>query len=217
METAPNFCKNGHDKNLVGVLNNGYCRECGRISRRKQWADATPEQKNHIRAKMRERYQAGLTQTNVTTPICPSGHVKAKVGITKNGGCRACVREAEKFRRENATPEEREKRRLLDRVRYEKYYNSERRRQQLLADYDLDEATYQQMDAEQNHLCKICKQPETRTRNGKRQMLHVDHDHATGKVRALLCNACNVAIGYMHDDPQLLIAAAEYLFRFQQE
>lgn len=40
--------------------------------------------------------------------------------------------------------------------------------------------------------------------------LSVDHDHATGKVRGLLCNACNVSIGRFNL-PEHLRRAADYL------
>ena len=40
---------------------------------------------------------------------------------------------------------------------------------------------------------------------------HIDHDHATGKVRGLLCPACNLGIGYFSDNVATLINAACYL------
>jgi recombination endonuclease VII len=65
---------------------------------------------------------------------------------------------------------------------------------------------YNQMLAQQNNVCAICKRP---CATGK--ALAVDHNHETGKVRALLCKDCNVSIGLMKEDPDLLRTAANYL------
>jgi hypothetical protein len=54
----------------------------------------------------------------------------------------------------------------------------------------------------QGGLCAICKVAPAN---------HVDHDHATGAVRALLCFNCNGGLGQFKDDPQLLHAAAYYV------
>lgn len=54
----------------------------------------------------------------------------------------------------------------------------------------------------QGGLCAIC-----RTALAE----HVDHDHATGAVRALLCFNCNGGLGQFKDDPSVLRAAAEYV------
>lgn len=58
------------------------------------------------------------------------------------------------------------------------------------------------MLAEQDGLCAICKVAPA---------VHVDHDHATGAVRALLCFNCNGGLGQFKDDPGLLHAAAYYV------
>jgi len=77
--------------------------------------------------------------------------------------------------------------------------------------YDITRERYDQMFAEQDGGCAICKRPETALMGKKVMELAVDHDHATGKVRALLCSTCNTALGSFQDRVDLLQAAVEYL------
>ncbi len=73
--------------------------------------------------------------------------------------------------------------------------------------YNLDVEEYDRMLVEQNYSCKIC---ETHISN-LTKVLCVDHCHATGKVRGLLCHSCNVAIGLLKDNTETLKKAIKYL------
>src|SRR5690349_6852081 len=61
--------------------------------------------------------------------------------------------------------------------------------------FGLDLTKYDAMLIRQNNVCAICSQAETAVRNGRVKHLAVDHDHATGRVRALLCQSCNTMLG----------------------
>jgi len=58
--------------------------------------------------------------------------------------------------------------------------------------------------------CDVCGSTAAIRGNGG---LHVDHDHDTGKVRGVLCNGCNLALGYVKDDPKILRGLIAYLER----
>jgi hypothetical protein len=46
--------------------------------------------------------------------------------------------------------------------------------------------------------------------------LHVDHDHASGQVRALLCTFCNPLIGFAKEKQERLEMALVYLNKFKK-
>jgi hypothetical protein len=75
---------------------------------------------------------------------------------------------------------------------------------------DLDK--YNRMLADQDGRCAICGSDYPGV-PGRR--FCVDHDHATGVVRALLCNGCNNGIGMLGDDPNRVRAAAAYLEKYR--
>jgi Recombination endonuclease VII len=60
----------------------------------------------------------------------------------------------------------------------------------------------------QNGCCAICGAAKS---NDVGWQFHVDHDHATGTVRGLLCQACNVGLGHFDDRVDLLERAMRYL------
>lgn len=71
--------------------------------------------------------------------------------------------------------------------------------------YGITADEYDSLLASQEGRCGICGTHESETR------IHLDHCHATGKIRAFLCYGCNTALGMMKDSPELLRKAADYL------
>ncbi len=79
--------------------------------------------------------------------------------------------------------------------------------------YDVTQEEYDAMLAAQCGGCAICGcKPDKQTHKAIKQ-LPVDHCHATGAVRGLVCHSCNNGIGRFFDSPDLLEKAAAYLRR----
>lgn len=73
--------------------------------------------------------------------------------------------------------------------------------------YGITAADYENLLVAQGGGCAICGRTYSTTRR-----LSVDHDHATGRVRGLLCQGCNVKVGHFEGADFEAIAA--YLARF---
>lgn len=85
------------------------------------------------------------------------------------------------------------------------------RRHRLKKSFGLTLEEYRDMVEAQGGVCYICKRPEVTDRRGRVIDLAVDHDHATGQVRHLLCGNCNKGLGNFQDSPELLASAILYL------
>ena len=105
------------------------------------------------------------------------------------------------------------------------YYNSsptrraKQRQTYLSRHYGASMAALEALLEQQRGACAICLRP-WRCCNGAKvvrfekvflQYVYVDHDHATGGIRGLLCNSCNTAIGLLEDDPNRIRNAIRYL------
>lgn len=101
----------------------------------------------------------------------------------------------------------------MDETNWEKEWETRKKKEKTLKvrvylrkrNFGITQKKYNEMLEIQNEGCKICgKKQETRS-------LAVDHDHKTGKVRGLLCTACNLALGMVHDDIDVLQQMISYL------
>lgn len=90
----------------------------------------------------------------------------------------------------------------------EKYF-WQRRNAHLIRTFGITHNDYDELLRGQGGGCAICG-----IVAGARRKLAVDHDAATGKVRGLLCENCNRAIGQLGHDPERIVRAAEYLRRY---
>lgn len=78
----------------------------------------------------------------------------------------------------------------------------------LKRNYGITIEDFRAMRQRQGYRCAICGRHEDAI---KPKGLRVDHDHATGKVRGLLCHGCNLSLGHFGDSPEILIRASQYL------
>jgi len=76
-------------------------------------------------------------------------------------------------------------------------------KQWLRRTYGLSVADVEAMREKQAGCCAICHKPSRR--------LFVDHCHATGKVRALLCQTCNTFLGWYENKADIITVFQQYL------
>jgi hypothetical protein len=86
----------------------------------------------------------------------------------------------------------------------------ENRKRHLRADalkrYHITEAEFDAMLKDQGGRCAVCGTDQYNNRGPQ-----IDHDHETGKVRGILCNACNGGMGLFKDNTDIMEAAIAYL------
>lgn len=73
--------------------------------------------------------------------------------------------------------------------------------------YGIEPETYYEMLKNQGNECAICKRKSTR------RAMNIDHDHATGKVRGLLCDGCNLKLGFVEN--RFFEKALQYLAQYK--
>jgi hypothetical protein len=99
---------------------------------------------------------------------------------------------------------------------YNKYLEKNRERGRWNAlrwNYGITREQYEVKAESQNWACAICGEGVPRI-SATRRGLCVDHDHTTGKIRDLLCMACNILIGAAKENVDVLEKASAYLNRW---
>lgn len=85
-------------------------------------------------------------------------------------------------------------------------YKLSNRNSELKKRFGITVMEYDAMLESQGGVCSICGGT---NKSGRR--LGVDHNHKTGRVRALLCGPCNCAIGNVREDPAIARKLAVYI------
>jgi hypothetical protein len=85
---------------------------------------------------------------------------------------------------------------------------TQKRTTHLKRKYGISIADYDAMFDSQGGRCAVC------SASGERYAMCVDHDHASGVVRSLLCDGCNKGIGMFAESPERMRWAADYIERF---
>lgn len=153
-------------------------------------------------------FALALGQSRYNGAPCPRGH--GTLRSTRNCVCVQCERDSSReAMRAKRKADPRGVRRAQVAARLQKTYG-------------ITEEQYAAMFAAQNGYCKICPEKLTSRLDDSRPLDkgtgrvpnavgRVDHDHATGKIRGLLCSNCNQGLGKFQDDEKILLNAVGYL------
>jgi hypothetical protein len=119
--------------------------------------------------------------------------------------CKVCVNALGKAYREKNKKSERERRFKWRTANPEKHAeHGERARVKRM--YGLTLEAYLEWFERAGHACAICGSTPKTSKH-----LHLDHCHATGRIRGVLCRGCNTALGHAKDCPKILAKLAAYL------
>ncbi len=130
--------------------------------------------------------------------------------------CKACTRKLSKKLYDSNLERERARGRSrpftdelkATRQRYAVRNKEKIRIKHIIRKYGISAEKYEQMISSQNGCCALCSE--------KAESLVIDHNHKTGKVRALLCHKCNLGLGQFRESPETLIKAIQYLDHFKE-
>lgn len=140
---------------------------------------------------------------------------KRKTKISLSCWCKQCRREY----RKNNLDKIKERNRLyrIENKERDHSYGKEYRKnnpdklrdKHLRRNYGITLQQYNEMFEKQEGKCAICGTHQSEFK----KPLYVDHCHETGKIRGLLCDKCNHAIGLLKDSPNISQEASNYLFK----
>ena len=93
------------------------------------------------------------------------------------------------------------------------YWKNKDREYTIRHRYGLSVEEYKKMFERQGGKCGICDRKPSMITDTPTQhrTLQIDHNHNNGKIRGLLCNGCNRALGFIRDNPNIARSMTVYL------
>ena len=85
------------------------------------------------------------------------------------------------------------------------------RKYNLRAKYNLEVGEYNILLEKSQGQCTCCSKRLHNNAPHPEDRPIIDHDHKTGKVRAILCNHCNRMVGYLREDPKYTMKLLDYI------
>ena len=86
--------------------------------------------------------------------------------------------------------------------------DTDKRKSALKNNFGITIEQFNEMSKNQDNRCGICNNLFTAR---KPFNPNVDHNHATNKIRGLLCGQCNRSIGLLRDDPVIIKNAIKWI------
>lgn len=139
---------------------------------------------------------------------------KKKNGFTSQ--CKACRNET---RKQNYWKDpEASKKRRADYIKFLKETDPNKlfisnRNSKLKKAYGIDVSQYQKMLESQCFKCAVCNKEHI---EAEKKRLVVDHCHTTNKIRGLLCNNCNTALGLLQENLDTINNLKNYILTYKQ-
>lgn len=112
----------------------------------------------------------------------------------------------EQIKKYNATYYIKNKEKITPKLKkYRETHKKQIKESKILHNYNLTSEQYTQIFIDQDNKCKICLDQISR------ENASVDHIHGTKIVRGLLCSSCNLGIGKLKDNFNILERAYVYV------
>ncbi len=201
-------CECGIEKTVRGSsLRTGQSKSCGCYQKeqaRKRFLGQKPNKGSFVQGQ--KSWNKGKKFPSRRSTWCKKHDIDKYKSPSGAFVCRECSKETNHKRWKNRTQEEQ----IVDK--------KQKRQWELKKQYGIDLEQYLSMVLSQDNKCTICgKVPNKESLSRSEWSLCVDHDHNTGKIRGLLCAKCNLAIGLLEYNPNILSNAIDYIKKYENE